>query len=66
MTCSNCDECVVCGETGIRIDPRKLAALLGWYDEALQSWEGNPMPSEIQGRHILSEVVAELPKGFEW
>lgn len=66
MSCPNCDQCAVCGATGIRVDPAKLAALLEWYDEALQSWEGNPMPSEIRGKHVLSDFVGSLPKGFKW
>lgn len=63
MSCPNCDQCAVCGETGIRVDPAKLAALLNWYDDALQSWEGHPMPSEILGKHVLSEFVGSLPRG---
>lgn len=65
-TCPNCDQCAVCGATGIRIDPRKLADMLAWFDEALQSWEGNPMPSELRGKYVLHAVVSELPEGFKW
>jgi hypothetical protein len=66
VSCPNCDQCPACGDADPRVDAKKLAALLNWYDDALQSWEGNPMPSELAGKRILSDFVGDLPKGFKW